>query len=85
VKSFSSTDCRSPGNPYDGHTLARIIPAIEQLIGNTVERLHADAGYRGHNAPREYTAKQSKGVASPHKSTARAARFRCRAGHRSPA
>jgi len=43
-----------PGNPYDGHTLAQVIPAIEQLVGNTVERLHADAGYRGHNAPPEY-------------------------------
>jgi IS5 family transposase len=43
-----------PGNPYDGHTLARIIPAIDQLIGNTIERLHADAGYRGHNAPPDY-------------------------------
>jgi IS5 family transposase len=43
-----------PGNPYDGHTLAGVIPAIEQLIGNTIERLHADAGYRGHNAPSEY-------------------------------
>lgn len=43
-----------PGNPYDGHTLAGIIPAIEQLVGNTIERLHADAGYRGHNAPPEY-------------------------------
>src|SRR5277367_372648 len=43
-----------PGNPYDGHTLAEVIPAIEQLVGNTVERLHADAGYRGHSAPPEY-------------------------------
>jgi transposase, IS5 family len=43
-----------PGNPYDGHTLATVIPAIEQLIGNTIERLHADAGYRGHNAPPDY-------------------------------
>ena len=43
-----------PGNPYDGHTLAKIIPAIEQLIGNQIERLHADAGYRGHNAPLDY-------------------------------
>ena len=32
-----------PGNPYDGHTLAEVIPAIEQLVGNTIERLHADA------------------------------------------
>jgi transposase, IS5 family len=56
-----------PGNPYDGHTLARVIPAIEALIGNTIERLHADAGYRGHNAPPEYkfkvyTAKQKRRV-----------------------
>jgi transposase, IS5 family len=42
------------GNPYDGHTLATVIPAIEQLVGNTIERLHADAGYRGHNAPPDY-------------------------------
>ena len=35
-----------PGNPYDGHTLARVIPAIEPLLGNTIERLHTDAsGY----------------------------------------
>jgi IS5 family transposase len=43
-----------PGNPYDGHTLAGVIPAIEQLIGRAIERLHADAGYRGHNAPADY-------------------------------
>jgi len=46
-----------PGNPYDGHTLARVIPAMEQLVGNTIDRLHADAGYRGHNAPPDYTFK----------------------------
>ena len=59
-----------PGNPYDGHTLARVIPAIEALLGNTIERLHTDAGYRGHNAPPEYkfkvyTAKQKRRV-TPH-------------------
>ena len=43
-----------PGNPYDGHTLARIIPAIEQLLGTNIERAHVDAGYRGHNAPPDY-------------------------------
>lgn len=56
-----------PGNPYDGHTLAAVIPALEQLVGNTIERLHADAGYRGHNAPpdykfRVYTSKQKRRV-----------------------
>jgi IS5 family transposase len=43
-----------PGNPYDGHTLETVIPAMETLIGNTIERLLADAGYRGHNAPANY-------------------------------
>jgi IS5 family transposase len=43
-----------PGNPYDGHTLATVIPAMEDMIGNTIERLLADAGYRGHNAPPDY-------------------------------
>jgi transposase, IS5 family len=59
-----------PGNPYDGHTLARIIPGIEHIVGNTIERIHADAGYRGHNAPPEYkfkvyTSKQKRRV-TPH-------------------
>ncbi len=43
-----------PGNPYDGHTLETVIPDIEALIGNTIERLLGDKGYRGHNAPPEY-------------------------------
>ena len=42
-----------PGNPYDGHTLATIIPDMELTIGNEIERLLADAGYRGHNAPQQ--------------------------------
>ena len=40
-----------PGNPYDGHTLATIIPAMEKTIGAGLDRILADAGYRGHNAP----------------------------------
>ena len=56
-----------PGNPYDGHTLAKVIPEMEALIGNTIARLIADAGYRGHNAPPDYqfrifTAKQKRRV-----------------------
>ena len=44
-----------------------VIPGIEQLVGNTIERLHADAGYRGHNAPPDYkfkiyTSKQKRRV-----------------------
>jgi transposase, IS5 family len=43
-----------PGNPYDGHTLATVIPDMEALVGNTIKRVFADKGYRGHNAPPEY-------------------------------
>ena len=43
-----------PGNPYDGHTLATVIPDMEAFIGNTIERILADKGYRGHNAPPGY-------------------------------
>ena len=40
-----------PGNPYDGHTLAKIVPAIEAQNGAKLEHIIADKGYRGHNAP----------------------------------
>ena len=40
--------------PYDGHTLATVIAEMEQQIGMTLNRILADAGYRGHNAPPEY-------------------------------
>jgi hypothetical protein len=41
-----------PGSPYDGHTLGIVIPEMEALIGqHIIERLLADEGYRGHNAP----------------------------------
>ena len=43
-----------PGSPYDGHTLATVIPDMEALIGNIIARLLADRGYRGHNAPPDY-------------------------------
>jgi transposase, IS5 family len=43
-----------PGNPYDGHTLAKVLPAIETLVGNVLDRIFTDAGYRGHNAPPDY-------------------------------
>jgi hypothetical protein len=43
-----------PGNPYDGHTLGVVLPEIEAQIGASLERIVADRGYRGHNAPPEY-------------------------------
>ena len=56
-----------PGNPYDGHTLASVIPDMEKTIGNEIDRILADAGYRGHNAPdshrfRVFTAGQKRRV-----------------------
>ena len=56
-----------PGNPYDGHTLASVIPAIEQTIGAELERVITDAGYKGHHAPKEkrfrvYVAGQKRGL-----------------------
>jgi IS5 family transposase len=40
-----------PGNPYDGHTLAVVLPEMETQIGASIARVVADRGYRGHNAP----------------------------------
>ena len=62
-----STRTHRPGNPYDGHTLASVIPAITQQIGASLTRVIADAGYRGHKAPRVkgmrvYTSGQKRGV-----------------------
>jgi transposase, IS5 family len=56
-----------PGNPYDGHTLKTVIPAITEQIGVSLRRVIADAGYRGHNAPlvkgmQVFTAGQKRGV-----------------------
>lgn len=56
-----------PGNPYDGHTLATVIPEMEALVGNTLDRILADKGYRGHNAPpdhkfRVFISGQKRGV-----------------------
>jgi transposase, IS5 family len=56
-----------PGNPYDGHTLAEILPGIEATAGAALSRILADAGYKGHNALKEhklkvYTQGQKRGV-----------------------
>lgn len=40
-----------PRNPYDGHTLAAVLPEMERQIGASIARVVADRGYRGHNAP----------------------------------
>jgi len=62
------SSCSPPrrcGNPYDGRTLATVVPDIEKTTGATLARIIADADYRGHNAPppydmRVYTAGQKR-------------------------
>ena len=56
-----------PGNPYDGHTLATVVPEMEAQIGASLARIVADRGYRGHNAPpahrfKVYISGQRRGV-----------------------
>lgn len=56
-----------PGNPYDGHTRATVIPDMEALVGNTIARILGDKWYRGHNAPpdhkfRVFISGQKRGV-----------------------
>ncbi len=56
-----------PGAPYDGHTLAAVIPEMEAQIGAGLARIVADRGYRGHNAPPDhrfkvYISGQRRGV-----------------------
>jgi IS5 family transposase len=46
-----------PRNPYDGHTLATVIPEIETQIGANLARIVADLGYHGHNAPPDHRMK----------------------------
>jgi IS5 family transposase len=38
-----------PGNPYDGHTLARAIEQVQRITGCKVQRSFVDRGYRGHD------------------------------------
>jgi hypothetical protein len=62
-----------PGNPYDGHTLATVIPEIETQIGANLARIVADRGYRGHNAPPDHSSRsvsQVRDAASPRPSNA---------------
>jgi transposase, IS5 family len=41
------------GNPYDGHTLATLIPAIEGTPGANLARVVTSADDKGHRAPKE--------------------------------
>jgi hypothetical protein len=54
-----------PGNPFDVDTLARTVQASERIVGNEIDRLHADAGCRRHNSPNKFKA-SPQAVAPPH-------------------
>jgi len=43
------------GNLYDGHTLAEQMKQVESLIGDRVNEVHMDIGYRSHNYEGEVT------------------------------
>ena len=77
-----------PGNPYDGHTLATVIPQMQALVGNILDRCITDAGYRGHNAPPDYKFQGLHGRPEAPRHAADQARVqtarRHRAGHRPP-
>lgn len=42
-----------PGNPYDGHTLAETLTAIERVTGVAVTDAYVDKGYRGHGCTQD--------------------------------
>ena len=53
------------GNPYDGHTLRSVIEETQALTGREIERVYADKGYRGHDAPKPlgvFLSGQKRGV-----------------------
>jgi hypothetical protein len=62
-----------PGNPYDGHTLATVIPEIEAQIGATLSRIVADRGYRGRPATSSGSISPARDAASPRRSNANSA------------
>jgi transposase, IS5 family len=54
-----------PGKPYDGHTLRTVLDDTQRLTGCEIERVYADKGYRGHDAPnprRVFISGQKRGV-----------------------
>jgi len=48
------------GNPYDGHTLAEQMKQVDNLIGNRVNEVYVDMGYRGHDYEGKATVRVDK-------------------------
>lgn len=70
-----------PGNPYDGHTLASVIPDMETTIGNEISRSSpppAIAAITHRRATSSGSSPPARSAASPQPSSAR-----CGGGRRS--
>jgi IS5 family transposase len=53
------------GNPYDGHTLNRVLEEKKEQTGIETERTYTDKGYRGHHHPKNgcvFLSGQKRGV-----------------------
>ena len=62
-------------NPYDGHTLAETLAAVESVTGVSVTDVYVDKGYRGH----DYTGSADVHIAGQrYKSASRSERRRRR-------
>ncbi len=48
------------GNPFDGHTLGRVLAETAELTGVTPKRAHVDKGYRGHKQDRAVFAAETR-------------------------
>src|SRR5262249_45749895 len=61
-----------PGNPYDGHTLATVIPQMQALIGNILDRCITDAfaATTPHPITSSRPTRAATTAASPRKSSA---------------
>lgn len=63
-----------PGNPYDGHTLAGTLAAVETITGIAVAEACVDKGYRGH----DYTGPATIHIGAAGRQRPRAERLRRR-------
>ena len=53
-----------PGNPYDGHTLKKVLEQVRWMTGRVIEEAFVDRGYRGHGETQTtvFIAGQKRGI-----------------------
>ena len=59
-----------PGNPYDRHPLAVIIPEVEASVGASLTKIVAYAGYRGRRKKRSRFVLRARNAVCPPPSSA---------------